>query len=83
MDIITKAKTNTNDVITLKIKTSKLVLMLMAALLIAFVIKMINLYEVTGAIPDTLVTCVLGSGLAELALTAWITVSKVKKGTTE
>jgi len=41
------------------------------------------LYEATGGIPDTLVTCVLGSGLAELALTAWITVSKVKKGGTE
>jgi len=26
------------------------------------------------------VSCVLGGGLAELALTAWITVSKVKKG---
>lgn len=65
---------------TLKIKTSKFVLLVMACLLVAFVIKMINLYETTGGVPDTLVSCVLGGGLAELALTAWITVSKVKKG---
>ena len=68
---------------TLKIKTSKIILMVLGGLLIAFVLKMIQLYEATGGIPDTLVTCVLGSGLAELALTAWITVSKVKKGGTE
>lgn len=68
---------------TLKIKTSKIILLVMGALLIAFVLKMIQLYETTGGIPDTLVTCVLGSGLAELALTAWITVSKVKKGGTD
>ena len=68
---------------TLKVKTSKLVLMVLAVLLVAFVIKMIDLYEKTGGVPDTLVSCVLGGGLAELALTAWITVSKVKKGGTE
>ena len=68
---------------TLKIKTSKIVLLIMAVLLIAFVLKMIQLYEVTGGVPDTLVSCVLGGGLAELALTAWITVSKVKKGGTK
>ena len=68
---------------TLKIKTSKIILLVLGALLIAFVLKMIQLYETTGGIPDTLVTCVLGSGLAELALTAWITVSKVKKGVTD
>lgn len=68
---------------TLKIKTSKLVLLALGGLLIAFVLKMIDLYETTGGIPDTLVSCVLGGGLAELALTAWITVAKVKKGGTE
>ena len=68
---------------TLKIKTSKIVLMIIGGLLIAFVLKMIELYETTGGIPDTLVSCVLGGGLAELALTAWITVSKVKKGGNE
>lgn len=64
----------------LSIKTSKIVLVILGGLLIAFVLKMINLYETTGGIPDTLVSCVLGGGLAELALTAWITVSKVKNG---
>lgn len=68
---------------TLKIKTSKIVLMAIAGLLIAFVLKMIELYEETGGVPDTLVSCVLGGGLAELALTAWITVSKVKRGGNE
>ncbi len=68
---------------TLKIKTSKLILLIMGVLLVAFVLKMIRLYETTGGVPDTLVSCVLGGGLAELALTAWITVSKVKKGGTE
>lgn len=68
---------------TLKIKTSKLVLITIGGLLVAFVFKMIDLYETTGGIPDTLVSCVLGGGLAELALTAWITVSKVKNGGTK
>lgn len=68
---------------TLKIKTSKIVLLVIGCLLIAFVVKMIDLYEKTGGVPDTLVSCVLGGGLAELALTAWITVSKVKKKGTE
>ena len=67
----------------LKVKTSKIVLLAISVLLVAFVIKMISLYEATGGVPDTLVSCVLGGGLAELALTAWITVSKVKKGGTE
>lgn len=68
---------------TLKIKTSKIVLLVIGCLLIAFVVKMIDLYEKTGGVPDTLVSCVLGGGLAELGLTAWITVSKVKKKGTE
>ena len=68
---------------TLKVKTSKIILVVLGSLLIAFVLKMINLYETTGGVPDTLVSCVLGGGLAELALTAWITVSKVKKGGTD
>lgn len=67
----------------LKVKTSKAVLLLLGCLLVAFVVKMIDLYETTGGVPDTLVSCVLGGGLAELALTAWITVSKVKKGGTD
>lgn len=68
---------------TLKIKTSKIILLVLGALLIAFVLKMIQLYETTGGVPDTLISCVLGGGAAELAFTAWITVSKVKKGGTE
>lgn len=68
---------------TLKVKTSKLILLVMAVLLVAFVVKMIALYEQTGGVPDTLVSCVLGGGLAELGLTAWIKVSKVKKGGNE
>jgi hypothetical protein len=67
----------------LKVKTSKMVLLVIGGLLVAFVWKMICLYEETGGVPDTLVSCVLGGGLAELALTAWITVSKVKKGGNE
>lgn len=63
----------------LKIKTSKIILLVLGGLLIAFVLKMIELYETTGGIPDTLVQCVLGTGVLELAFTAWITVSKVKK----
>ena len=45
---------------TLKIKTSKIVLLVIGCLLIAFVLKMIDLYEKTGGVPDTLVSCVLG-----------------------
>ena len=58
-----------------------LIFPVMLGLLIAFVLKMIRLYETTGGVPDTLIQCVLGGGLAELALTAWITVSKVKRRT--
>ena len=65
---------------TLKLKTSKIVILVLGGLLIACVLKMIEIYETTGGVPDTLVSCVLGGGLAELALTAWITVSKVKRG---
>lgn len=64
----------------LNVKTSKIVLMVLGGLLVAFVLKMIDLYETTGATPDTLIQCVLGTGVLELAFTAWITVSKVKKG---
>ena len=67
----------------LKVKTSKSILLVLGCLLIAFVVKMINLYETTGGIPDTLVSCVLGGGVFELAFTAWITVSKIKKGGSE
>lgn len=62
----------------IKVKTSKLILLIMAVLLIAFVCKMIFLFEEKGSVPDTLIQCVLGGGLAELGFTAWITVSKVK-----
>ena len=67
----------------MRIKTSNIIILTVFLLLIAFVVKMILVFEQTGAIPDTLVSCVLGGGLLELALTAWIKVIKVKNGDKE
>ena len=38
-------------------KTSNIILLVLGGLLTAFVLKMINLYETTGGVPDTLVSC--------------------------
>ena len=44
-----------------KLKTMDIILVVMAVLLVAFTLKMILVFEQTGAIPDTLCTCVFAA----------------------
>lgn len=62
-----------------RIGTMNLILIIVASLLIAFTIKMINLYETTGAIPDTLVTCVFSLGGGECGIMGWIKTAKERR----
>lgn len=61
-----KAKLNTMDVI----------LIIVAVLLIAFTVSMIVLYMTTGAIPDTLCTCVFATLGGECGVMGWIKTTK-------
>lgn len=62
-----------------KIKFMDVALILMAVLLLIFTVKMIKLYELTGGIPDTLVTCVFAALTGEAGFMAIITRQKIKE----
>ena len=66
-----------------KLKTLDLVLIIIGAFLGLFIITMVVLFCIYQQIPDTLVTCVLGSSSLELFFSAWITVVKKKTGITD
>lgn len=59
-------------------KTLDKVLIIIALFLAVFIITNEIIFCVKGAIPDTLVSCVLGAGLGEVILTTVITVFKIK-----
>lgn len=59
-------------------KTLDKILKFLAFFLIAFIICMIVLFCIFQSVPDTLITCVLGTGLGELIMTTIITVVKKK-----
>lgn len=61
-----------------KPKTSTVALIVVAAYILWFTNRMIGLYEVTGAIPDTLVTCVFAICGGECGALGWIRTSKEK-----
>lgn len=61
------------------IRSMDLILFFIAILLIAFTVKMIDLYEKTYAIPDTLCTCVFGCLGGECGAMAWIKTTKIRK----
>lgn len=61
-----------------KYKTMDVVLVVVGVLLIAFTLKMIHVFETTGAIPDTLCTCVFAALSGECGIMGWIKVTKDK-----
>lgn len=61
-------------------KTSNLVLAVMGLFLLAFIVAMIVVFCVKGAVPDTLIQYTLGAGGVEALLLAGIKISKVVSG---
>lgn len=56
--------------------TMDIILIVIGILLIAFTIKMIALYELTGSIPDTLCQCVFAALGGECGIMGWIKTTK-------
>jgi len=61
-------------------KTSNTVLIVLGIFVLAFIVAMTVIFCIYGAVPDTLVQCVLGAGGVEAFLLAAIKISKVLKG---
>ena len=61
-----------------KLKRMDIILVVMAVLLVAFTLKMILVFEQTGAIPDTLCTCVFAALGGECGVMGWIKTTKDK-----
>lgn len=61
-----------------KPKTSTVALIVVAVYILWFTNRMIGLYEATGAVPDTLVTCVFAICGGECGALGWIRTSKEK-----
>ncbi len=63
-----------------KSKTSNFILAVLGGFLLAFILAMIVIFCVKGAVPDTLIQYTLGAGGVEALLLAGIKISKVLKG---
>ena len=61
-------------------KTLDKVLIIVGSFIGAFIIATVIIYTVNGWQYDTLIPCVVGSGLLETVNTMIITVSKIKRG---
>lgn len=61
-------------------KTSNLILLAMGLFAAAFIVTMIVIFCVKGAVPDTLIQYTLGAGGVEALLLAGIKISKVRAG---
>lgn len=61
-------------------KTSNVILLAMGIFAAAFIVAMIVIFCVKGAVPDTLIQYTLGAGGVEALLLAGIKISKVKAG---
>lgn len=59
-----------------KVRTMDIILCIIAVLLILFTLEMIAVYKETGAVPDTLVTCVFSALGGECGAMAWIKATK-------
>lgn len=59
-------------------KTLDKILVILASYMFVFSIAMIVIFCIKDAVPDTLITCTLGSGSIEAIVMAWITVAKKK-----
>ena len=62
-----------------QIRTMDVILVFIAVFLLAFIITMIILYYVTGAIPDTLCTCVFAACGGECGVMGWIKTTKERQ----
>lgn len=63
-----------------RMKTLDKVLIIVGIFLAAFIIATVIIYTVKGWQYDTLIPCVVGSGLLETVNTMIITVNKIKNG---
>lgn len=61
-------------------KTSNVVLLALALFLLAFIVAMIVIFCVVGAVPDTLIQYTLGAGGVEAVALAGIRISKAVSG---
>lgn len=61
------------------VHTMDVILIVLAVFLFAFVIALLFLYYVTGAIPDTLCTCVFALCGGECGVMGWIKNTKERK----
>ena len=59
------------------------ILVIVGAFLVAFTVKMIALYETTGAIPDTLCQCVFAALGGECGIMGWIKTTKERNNDRE
>ena len=62
-----------------KLRTMDVILIVVAVALVAFTLEMLAIYRETGAIPDTLCTCVFGALGGECGAMAWIKTTKERK----
>ena len=62
-------------------KTSDVVLVVLGVFLGLFIVAMVVIFCIKGAVPDTLIQMVLGAGGLEAWLLERITVNKIKNGT--
>ncbi len=62
-----------------KIKTMDVILVVIAVAILLFTVEMILLYRETGAIPDTLCTCVFAALGGECGAMAWIKTTKERQ----
>ena len=57
-------------------RTTDKILILIGIFLLVFIIRMINMFETHGAVPDTLITCVFAATTGELGIMGWIRTTK-------
>lgn len=62
-----------------KLRTMDAILVVVAVALTAFTLEMIVLFKNTGAIPDTLCTCVFAALGGECGAMAWIKTTKERR----
>ena len=62
-----------------EVRTMDVILVFIAAFLLAFIVTMIVLYYTTGAIPDTLCTCVFAVCGGECGVMGWIKTTKERQ----
>ena len=62
-----------------QIRTMDVILVFIAVFLLAFIVTMVILYCITGAIPDTLCTCVFAACGGECGIMGWIKTVKERQ----